>query len=351
MNRHYKRRRKKKKPNRRLKVFLVVISVLLALAVAGGAAAYYMWYSGRGDLLDYGNVNVTPGGVAVAYDNGKTVKYKGKTYQLNENIVSAALIGVDKEELGLENGVVGTAGQADVILVAAYDTVTGKTAFISVPRDSVTDVNIYDEAGKFVGIKKEQICLSYAYGDGKRESCENVIKSVRRVLCGIPVSKYAAMDLEGIAALNDSVGGITLTVLENYGEFKKGETVTLMGDKALLYVRARDTDKLDSDTGRRARQIQYVKAFVNRALSIIKSDISAVGRLYGAASEYSFTDVTLSEATYLAATALNKGANFENFETVPGEYVKNGEYAEYHINEEELFELILRVYYNEKSES
>ncbi len=350
MMRRPNKRKKKKKLSKGAKTAIIVISIILALILAGVGTVYCLWYFGRSKLADFSNINVDPGDIATAYDNGKTLVYNGKTYVLNENIISAAVLGVDKEALGLDNGIVGTAGQADVIIVVAYDTTTGKTSLISIPRDTVADVNLYDEAGGFAGITKEQICLAYAYGDGKDQSCDNVIKSATRLLFGVPVSKYAAMELEGLGAMNDAVGGINLDSLETFNSFKKGENVTLHGNNALSYVRYRSLERVDADGIRRQRQVQYLKAFAAKALSLIKSDFGSVARLYRTGTKYSVTNVSLDEATYLASTMLGRNIAFDDFRTVPGEYSLKDEHAIYTVDETGLFELILDVYYNERVE-
>ena len=48
-----------------------------------------------------------------------------------------------------------------------------------------------------------QLCLSYAYGDGKAKSAENTANSISRILYVVPITKYFALDLNGIAHLND----------------------------------------------------------------------------------------------------------------------------------------------------
>lgn len=350
-DKRYRRdKRYRKKLSKGKKTAIVIAAVIIGILIGLAAAFGVMWYAGQKSLSDYSNVSVDPGEVAVAYDNGKTIQYNGKTYELNENIVSAALIGVDKKELGLENELIGSGGQADVIMVAAYDTETGKTAFISIPRDSMTDVNVYEAKGGFMGVKKMQICLSFAYGDGRKKSCDNVTKSVTRLLFGIPVNKFVAMDLEGIPAVNDAVGGVTLTALETVSStINEGDTVTLHGQSAMDYVRQRRHDRADADAFRRERQIQYAKAFAAKAVSQIKSDFGTVSKLYNVASDYSYLNVSLSEASYLASTVLNHNVQLEDFRTVPGHYEQEGNYALYMVDETALFEMVLDVYYNERA--
>ena len=56
--------------------------------------------------------------------------------------------------------------------------------------------------------------LAYAYGNGKDTSCQYMVDAVSRLFYGIPVNGYAAFNMETIAALNDAVGGVTVTIPE-----------------------------------------------------------------------------------------------------------------------------------------
>ena len=240
---------------------------------------------------------------------------------------------------------IGTAGQADTILVAALDFKTGDLTFISIPRDLMVEVNLYTVSGAYVGVEKMQICLAYAYGNGTNTSCENVITSIERVLYGIPVNFYAALDLEGISVLNDAIDGVTVTALETIGNFKEGETVTLYGDKAVSYVRARNQHDINADTYRRARQIQYIKAFAKKATKYALNNFSVIPNLYSTASAYSHTNLTLSMATYLATTVLPKGVSFDNFVSLKGEMKMGENFAEFYYDEHAALETVLDVFY------
>lgn len=139
----------------------------------------YLMIKGGRELLD-GDYKITaPQGVHVQND-GEYVVYNGKTYQLNENITSILFMGVDKRELE-QTEINGTGGQADVIVLAAVDTETEKVSLINVSRDTMTDVTVYSANGGYIGSKEQQICLSYAYGNGKETSCENTVNSVKRL--------------------------------------------------------------------------------------------------------------------------------------------------------------------------
>lgn len=342
-SRHKRKLTKKEKLRRRL---IIIIAILLFIIIALLAAFLIIRHFGKA-LLFPTNLDLTlPDGIdASLLDNGMIIEYNGKTYMFNTDVTSVLFLGVDQEEFGTQ--AYGSAGQSDAIYLLAYDTATGEANFISIPRDSMVDVDIYTSSGNYTGTVYEQICLAYAYGDGQDESCENVITSVSRLIYGIPISSYFAVDLSAVAPINDSIGGVTLTVIEDIPGFEEGETVTLMGADAMTYIRYRDTTVLTSNLNRLERQKQYIYAFVEKLIPSVKNDISVVLDLYNTALDYTVTNINAAKITYLATTFARSSVEEINIETVEGETIMGEYYAEFYPDETALFELMLEVYYNE----
>lgn len=342
-----KKKKKKKKKNKVLRVILGIFLFFFALLIVAGVTLLIMISSGKKDMLDYENVDIKIIEEAETDDKGKTIKYNGKIYKLNENITSVACLGVDKEEINT-HGIVGSAGQADTVIVIAFNTKTGSAKLISIPRDSKADVEVYSKDGDFKRIDKKQLCLAFAYGDGGEKSCRNVVTSVQKLMFGIPIQSYAALDLEGIGPINDSVGGVTVVPSESFADFTAGQAVHLRGKQAMMYVRDRDTSKLDSNLPRMAHQLEYIKAFTSTTASYIKSKPTAVTDIYNKAMNYSYTDIGLSEASYIASRFLTVGTGEFEPVSVPGTVTEDKDgYALFNIDEKKFFEVILSVYYDE----
>lgn len=324
-------------------IFLFFFSLALVAAIA----LMIMIATGKKDMLDYSDVDIEVIADAETDDDGRTIQYNGKTYRLNEDITSIMCLGVDKEEIN-QNGIVGSAGQADTIIIVAFDTKTGEAKLIPIPRDTVAEIDVYAKDGSYLRTEKTQICLAYAYGDGGESSCENVEASVRKIMFGIPIHRYAALDLSGIGPINDSIGGVTVVPDDNFGDFVAGEPFHLMGNDAMSFVRFRDTSKVDSNLVRMNHQLKYIKAFTSTAVSQALKKPSMIGDTYEVASKYSYTDISLSNATYIGSRFMTVGTGEFTPVSVPGE-MKSGEdgYSEYYIDETKFFETILSVYYNE----
>ena len=330
------------------RILIIIVAVLFFIAILATCAVLILNKKGLDDIRkSKENVVIQTIDEAIAYDDsGKTIEYKGQKYVYNENIITFAFLGIDDKSVNVniseEHGV---AGQADTILVFAYDMVTGNVSLITVPRDTMVDVDIYSASGKFARTENMQICLSFAYGDGGVSSCENVVNSLERLFMGIPIDSYFSLRVRGVDALNAAVGGVKLTCLETIGGFTKGETVLLQGTDARMYITRRDKSKIDSDSLRRERQLQYVEAFADKTVDIAKKDLTVITDLYNTAKQYSVTDISLSDAVFYANQLLNSSVKINNVYSLPGEYVSTDSFPEYRLNKELLYQTILDVFY------
>ena len=293
-------------------------------------------------------------------DDGRTVIYKGEKYVYNEDIITILFMGVDKSlesegEEGTEESVIGTNGQSDTLVLGVIDKKNEKISFINVSRDTIADIDIYNVDNEFLGSEKRQICLQYAYGDGRETSCEYVVNALKRYLYGMPINAYAAIDYDAIPVLNDSVGGVEVNVLEDlssgrYAELVQGKNVTLFGDMALYYCRTRDSYSVDANNYRMARQKQYLMAFMQKALGLVRADLGFSLDLYNIAKPYMVTDIDISEVTYLATTVTGYGIETDAIKSIPGEVTLLEDHAAFYADETALYELILNTFYNKVQE-
>lgn len=337
----------RKKRNRVPKIIITVLCVLIALVLAAIAAVFVLINVGKGELVgDADNIVIEIPNEVDNSDNGKYIIYNNEKYKYNENITSILFMGIDKRGFDENNELIGANGDADALILLAYDTKTGKSNLISISRETMAYMNVYSSDGAFVGTKKQQLCLAFAYGDGKETSCENQVDAVQKLFYNVPINSYVALDLDGIAYMNDAVGGVTVEALETFKGFTQGEVVTLYGDNAETYVRYRDVTQVDSNNNRMKRQKQYLNAFFNQLVAQTKSDVTTVVDLYNAASPYVITNVGVGKAAYLANSVLQGSFSDFNMQNVPGTVTMGEKYAEFNIDEDAFFELFLDVYYD-----
>lgn len=344
-HRHRHRHRRKRKMPLILRIFIVLIAIIFAAVAIIGGTYLYMREKGHNTLV------VEPANPK--YE--ETIIYNGHTYVYDKNKVAFAFIGVDQENITPdEDTLIGNSGQADTDIVGVIDTNTGEISVITIPRDTMVDIDLYTVGGEFVRTENMQLCLAYAYGDGGTSSCENVTTAISRILANVPVEKYFALDLSGIAPLNDAVGGVTVTSLYDFpaeGVYK-GDTVTIRGDFAETYVRQRNMDSIDASLNRTERQTQYIKAYVEQLRKAVTSDFSVVSQLYNTASEYSQTNISLSEVTYLASVVLSNGVSDFTQYTLEGEMrasdtATEDVFAEYYVDEDSVMDVVVNCFYEQ----
>lgn len=348
---------KKEKKKRKLKTLSIVIGSIAAVLVLIVSTLVIFSLIGRNSMHNYDDMNIEfPSDILENLDSidnsGKTIVYKGSTYQFNEKVATVTFMGIDTKDFEHPDRAVGEGGQADAIYIGVIDTSTNKLTLLGVSRDTMVDVNVYNKDGKFVNTENMQICLSYAYGDGAHTSCENTLVSLERLFYSLQYDTYFSFDTRALEALTDAVGGVTVTALsEFYSDsqkrtIKEGEEITLYGKDATMYTRSRNINKLDSNNDRMARQNQFIKAFIAKIWDSVKSDPKTVLSLYNIVAENSTTNLTPPKMVYLATKAISGLESYTdiNYVNLKGE-IKKGEYAEFYPDEEALMETLLDLFY------
>ena len=126
----------------------------------------------------------------------------------------------------------------------------------------------------------------------------------------------------------------------------------LKGKDVESYVRTRIVDwttkgELDSNNNRMERQKQYMMNFIQKAMQMTKEDISTPITLFNIAREgnHIITNLNVSRVAYLSTIVSKVNFTEESFQKVPGEVVDGGKYAEYHVDDEALYQMILDTFY------
>ena len=357
---HGKRRRRHhrnhwfKRLPRWKKVLIVVTSIILALVIAFGGTYLILREIGRRSMHNYDDFAVvTPsadesGNEIIKADNsGRVITYNGVSYQLNEDLINIVFIGVDdgsEENADLK--------MADAIYTVAFDTKTGSVKVLSISRDTMADVDLYSEQGKFINTERMQLAFSHAYSGENVTGGKNTTTSISRLFYGLPLENYFAINMDALITLNDTIGGVTLTSSMTFQSpvdgrtINEGETVTLHGKEADAYVRRRDTSKLDSNNARMTRQQEYIRAFMSAIVPAVKKDPSVVTKLYSDITSNSETSLDLAKITYIASSVASKLRSASDIEYVSlkGE-ITEGKYAEMNVTNEEALKTMLGVFY------
>lgn len=199
-----------------------------------------------------------------------TLSYANRTWVYRKrDLTNLLLMGVDWAEMHSPASSGRYAGQADFLLLVTFDKKNKIVSMLQIDRDTMTDVRVYGPFGDYTGVRETQICLSHAYGATAEENCENTVWAVGRLLGNIPIDGYMALDMSGITALNDALGGVTVTLEEDFSsldpQMVKGATITLQGKQAETFVRGRTGVGDGTNASRMRRQ----KAFMQKAADLI----------------------------------------------------------------------------------
>ncbi len=332
-----------------VKIPIVILSCLLGICIVVAGIYGGLYLSGK-NIFHSNNQNISADNVET--DENEII-YNGNSYTLNKNVISVLFIGIDKDNINQNDGY-GKNGQADSIFVMALDTKTGAVKIIPISRETMVDVDVYSSTGIYTGVKNEQVCLAYAYGNTPKESCDNVLKSVKRILYGININSYIAIELDGLSAITDKLGGVEVVALEdmvtNNLNCTKGKPVKLKGAAAIDYIQKRDTD-LEANSRRMERQKQFLSSFSSALGNKIMRDYSNILTYYNTLNPYLHTNLSLSQITYVATTftKANIGNSFD-FKTITGEHKKGEKYIEFYPNDDILLDAVIDTFYVLKTE-
>ncbi len=276
------------------------------------------------------------------------VYYNGEAYKYNYNLKNILFMGIDNNaEMGLEN-TPGTAGQADCIMLLSMDRENRTAYILQISRDSMTDIDIYDMNGNYYTTIQAQLATQYAYGNGGTSSCFAMKKTVSELLYELPIDGYVAMDIAAVSKINDALGGVTVTIPEDYTAidpaFVKGETITLNGEQAERYVRYRDITVTGDNHFRMQRQTQYIPALLETFKSEAGDTEEEIKRLYSLVSPYIVTDLTVDGLMELSKYSWDA----EQVTFVEGEAKAGEEFEEFYVDDEKLQESIMKMFYKLK---
>lgn len=278
------------------------------------------------------------------------IRYNGKIYAYNEDILTFLFMGIDKntEVKEAENT---KGGQADALFLLVLDSNTKEAEMIGINRDTMTDIKVYSDYGAYIKSAKAQIALQHAFGDGGKNSAEYTVDAVSEFMYQLPIHGYCALNMAAIPVINDAVGGVEVTCLEDLTKYDKAlvknENITLMGKSSFWYVKVRDVNEFNSNGNRLMRQKQYLIAFADNLKSNIRSNPALALDIYEMITPYMTTNITVDEVTYLATEIPAYQFHKDSVHMVKGDTVMGEEYEEFHVDDSSLKQLIIDVFYEE----
>lgn len=311
------------------------ISLFLALTLIFCAGC-----SGDGNEDSPDSPEVDDGGE----DWNSTISYNGVKYKRRNDLRTVLFLGVDNTDTSPgAAGALGNNGRADAIMLFILDNTNKTTQVLMISRDTMTEVDIYDGAGNFSFSGQSQINMQYAYGNSAMRSCFLMKRTVSELLYGVRIDYHFALTMDGIATIVDTMGGITLTMPEDFtyidSRCKAGAVVTFDGAEAERFIRYRDTSDRGSNEQRVERQSWFMHAIFN-SMRDGGNMSNTLDEILEAADPYIETN--------LDGDTIDKLASFNmapDSMKVPGEVYAGEAHDEYYVDELALQELIINIFY------
>lgn len=279
-----------------------------------------------------------------------TISHQGRYYRYNNNLRTYLLLGIDKDGPAVEAEDSISGGQSDAMFLIVADSENESISVISINRNTMTKIETLDATGTKKGEITAQICVQHGYGDGRHYSCDRTVDAVSNLFYNLPISGYLSLNMDAMPILNDAVGGVQVTVLQDIEDSSRGvslhegEVKTLNGMEAYCYLRKRDINEFDSASARLRRQEQYISGYMKKLKTVVAGNASKAAEIYDSVSGYLVTDVDfVNVVSELASYEFDGNQMY----TVPGETKMGEVYEEFYADDEALYELILQVFYKE----
>ena len=295
-----------------------------------------------------------PAAAAAATDNTTAIReyeyINGIKCKKRQNVITYLFMGIDEygevHERADEDDI---PGQCDVLLLFVIDQGADTAAVIPIDRNTVTDVHaISDYDGRDLGAFKMQIALAHTNGNGLEESCLVVTQAVSDLLLGVKIDKYAAVNMDAIGILNHSVGGVTVTLEDDFSELDPemtvGAAVHLSDTQAEYFVRGRMQIGDGSNTGRMRRQKQYLEAIKPLFAEKYSADKSFPLDVAHSLSPYMVTDMTDKDFSYIAK-ALQQNTWLGSYEITGTEGIDKNGWITLTPSEESITDIVTTLFY------
>lgn len=265
---------------------ILLLCCLLALAVTVLAVGFHAEQQRRGNERRQ------------AVDEAELFGYvtlDGKTYAKKHDLTTLLFMGIDRET-GYEPQNYRDGGQADMMILIVLDHQDKRIRLLQIDRDTMTDVVVVSVVGKRGDKQRMQLCLSHAFGRTDEERAAYTVEAVEDLLMGIDIDFYLAMNMDGVAAFNDVLGGVTMTIDEDLTMFdpamRVGETLTLTGEQAHWYVRGRMSVGDGTNASRMRRQSRYLEAAGTKLKKLLSGNVGFADQLLDALDAHMTTNIS-----------------------------------------------------------
>jgi len=326
----------------------VVLLAVLTLFLMG-ALVLFLWEEGSFPKEEDAAPSQAP------EDDGALLYYNGGWYVPREDVETVLVLGLDRSEQE-EISVTGSYAQSDLILLLKIDRTNETYRVIQINRDTMAEIQDFDEYGQPAGTYTAQLTLAYAhaqaYTKNDRTAGVAAAAAVSRLMYGVKINHYVTLTMDGVMALNDLVGGVTVEIKDDFSEVDpslvQGETVTLLGEHALNYVRSRHSVGEGTNLERMERQQEYLAGLQEKLSAKAAQDDGFASASLLELNEYMGSDCTVQQLSELAESL--QSFRMEGYAALEGEAVETENYVEFYPDEKALQRLVIEEFYEPAEE-
>ena len=279
----------------------------------------------------------------------KTIIRDGVEYFPRQDITVILVAGIDEYGPVKSSGSYNNPGEADMVSLLIFDETDKTMDVLTLNRDTMLDMPVLGIGGKEAGKVFGQLALSHTYGSGLEDSGKNLCNTVSEFLYGVYIDYYVTMNMDAIAVLNDAVGGVRVTVTDDFSEIDPslpmGEVV-LKGQQAVTFVQSRKGLGDQLNVTRMERQKEYLEGFTRALKTKLEESSHFVLDAYEQVSDYVVTDCSSSALTTIAGRYASY--TLGDVVSIEGTNTMGEKFMEYHVDKEKLDQVILKYLYAPK---
>ena len=279
----------------------------------------------------------------------KTITRNGVDYFPRQEITVMMVLGIDQYGPVESSNYYRNKGSADSVMLLVFDELDKTCTVLYLNRDTMLEMDVLGVRGEYAGTAYGQLALAHTYGSGLEDSCENVKNTLMNFIHGLTIDYYVAMNMDAIPVLNDAVGGVTVTVVDDFSKVNPSITMgelTLQGDQVIDFVRTRKDVGDQKNLTRMQRQKEYVDGFLKELYANANQNAEFLLSVYEQVAPYIVTDCS-------ANTLSGMVSRYSDF-TLTGAVVPEGEnvvvdgHYQFFVDEEKMDALILELFYRAK---
>lgn len=321
------------------RVAVVILAIIFFLSFA--LFVINIWDNHNGDYPELENDGLS-----------STLIHEGEEYVLKENIETFLVLGLDKFDGDILNDSYNNDRQADFLILFVFNHADKTCSAIHINRDSMAEINVLGVAGEKISTVTKQIALSHTYGNGKEVSCRNSADAVSKLLLNTKINHYISVTMDAVPALNDFVGGVQVTVLDDFtatdAALVKGQNVNLNGSQALSYVRSRQGLDDSTNSNRMKRQRQYLEALYSKILVSSESSETFIIDASMTIADYIVSDCTVNRLQTLFEKMISY--EFKGISYLEGETKLGDKFVEFYPTQESVKKVVINSFYKAKEE-